>query len=84
MSSVVLTVKACYVASTKYRGHHDTDTSPLVVWRIRTPEKKPLLKREISSNKIPAVRKSNNGDLWSDVSRGNYVYKDKPLFRAVF
>ena len=84
MSSVVLTVKACYVASTKYRSQHDNDNRPLVVWRIRSPEKKPLLKREISLNKTPAVRKSNNPDLWTDISRGNYVYKDKPLFRAVF
>ena len=63
MQAVVLTVKACYVASRMYRGHqlpavqtaatahggdHPPAASPLpvVVWRMKTPEKLPLVRRE--------------------------------------
>ena len=45
MNAVVLTVKACYVASTKY-PRKDHTQSPLVVWKMKAPEKKPLVRRE--------------------------------------
>jgi len=64
MNAVVLTVKACYVASRMYR-HQLTVASPaagggeplanaaagasplpVVVWRMKTPEKLPLVRRE--------------------------------------
>merc|ERR1712179_206105 len=49
MNAVVLTVKASYVASTKYRKLEtkvQQDTPPLVVWKMKAPEKKPLVRRE--------------------------------------
>uniref|UniRef100_A0A4W4GPW7 Catenin alpha-2 n=1 Tax=Electrophorus electricus TaxID=8005 RepID=A0A4W4GPW7_ELEEL len=48
MNAVVLTVKASYVASTKYQKVYGTAAvnSPVVSWRMKVPEKKPLVKRE--------------------------------------
>ena len=51
MNAVVLTVKASYVASTKYKtleakNNMDMDLQPLVVWKMKAPEKKPLVRRE--------------------------------------
>ena len=50
MNAVVLTVKASYVASTKYKtleakNNMENDT-PLVIWKMKAPEKKPLVRRE--------------------------------------
>ncbi|XP_023408584.1 catenin alpha-2 isoform X1 [Loxodonta africana] len=48
MNAVVLTVKASYVASTKYQKVYGTAAvnSPVVSWKMKAPEKKPLVKRE--------------------------------------
>ena len=50
MNAVVLTVKASYVASRMYRFQESQSStcppSPIVVWKMRTPEKKPLVRRE--------------------------------------
>ena len=49
MNAVVLTVKASYVASTKYKRKQTaggSDGVPLVVWKMRAPDKKPLVRRE--------------------------------------
>ncbi|XP_073505282.1 catenin alpha-2 isoform X1 [Phyllobates terribilis] len=48
MNAVVLTVKASYVASTKYQKIYGTAAvnSPVVSWKMKAPEKKPLVKRE--------------------------------------
>ena len=49
MNAVVLTVKASYVASTKYKRKQTAgggDGVPLVVWKMRAPDKKPLVRRE--------------------------------------
>ena len=53
MNAVVLTVKASYVASRMYKyqqPNNDTNPScppsPIVVWKMRTPEKRPLVLRE--------------------------------------
>jgi len=47
MNAVVLTVKASYVASTKYQKVYGTAAvnSPVVSWKMKAPEKKPLVKR---------------------------------------
>merc|ERR1711944_10108 len=43
MNAVVLTVKSSYVASTKYRKTGEqASLAPVVVWRMRAPEKLPL------------------------------------------
>ena len=51
MNAVVLTVKASYVASTKYKtleakNNMEFDQPPLVIWKMKAPEKKPLVRRE--------------------------------------
>merc|ERR1719188_1757958 len=50
MNAVVLTVKASYVASTKYpRMKAEAgikDDNPVVVWKMKIPEKLPLVRRE--------------------------------------
>ncbi|KAL0176179.1 hypothetical protein M9458_028509, partial [Cirrhinus mrigala] len=48
MNSVVSTVKASYVASTKYQKSQGMQNlnMPAVSWRMKAPEKKPLVKRE--------------------------------------
>ncbi|XP_022288187.1 catenin alpha-2-like isoform X3 [Crassostrea virginica] len=55
MNAVVLTVKACYVASTKYKqaGH----TSTVVMWKMKPPEKKALVKREDPNELRSKIRK---------------------------
>ena len=58
MNAVVLTVKSSYVASTKYPRHKDQVTSPIVVWKMKAPEKKPLVRREKSGDVQAKVRKS--------------------------
>ena len=59
MNAVVLTVKASYVASTKYRKASTGSevSSPLVVWRMKAPEKKPLVRREAPEEVRAKVRK---------------------------
>ncbi|CAF0738628.1 unnamed protein product [Didymodactylos carnosus] len=42
MNAVVLTVKASYIASTKYRNKAG-NKEPIVQWKMRMPEKKPLV-----------------------------------------
>ncbi|OXA64275.1 Catenin alpha [Folsomia candida] len=89
MNAVVLTVKASYVASTKYprqgtvsevtdAGFEPTDTSrfyfpvrpdfsilygvallPLVVWKMKAPEKKPLVRREKPEEVRAKVRRGS-------------------------
>ena len=49
MNAVVLTVKASYVASTKYKTLEAKNSStdpPLVIWKMKAPEKQPLVRRE--------------------------------------
>ncbi|XP_064600603.1 catenin alpha-2-like isoform X2 [Liolophura sinensis] len=57
MNAVVLTVKACYVASTKYQKHAGVNT-PVVLWKMKAPEKKPLVRREDPDERHAKVRKS--------------------------
>jgi len=48
MNAVVLTVKASYVASTKYKTLEAKTNMdpPLVIWKMKAPEKQPLVRRE--------------------------------------
>ncbi|KAF2354457.1 Vinculin/alpha-catenin [Trinorchestia longiramus] len=58
MNAVVLTVKCSYVASTKYPRHQrELVASPIVVWKMKAPEKKPLVRREKSEDVRAKVRK---------------------------
>ncbi|XP_025093208.1 catenin alpha-2-like isoform X2 [Pomacea canaliculata] len=55
MNAVVLTVKACYVASTKYKKRNGQ--KPVVLWKMKAPAKKPLVRREDPSELSAKVRK---------------------------
>lgn len=48
MNAVVSTVKASYVASTKYQKNRGMEAlnMPAISWKMKAPEKKPLVKRE--------------------------------------
>ena len=60
MNAVVLTVKASYVASTKYRKSGEQATSaPVVVWRMKAPEKLPLVRREPEEEVRAKVRRAS-------------------------
>ncbi|KAL1423333.1 hypothetical protein MTO96_021306 [Rhipicephalus appendiculatus] len=58
MNAVVLTVKASYVASTKY-PRSGVVSSPIVVWKMKAPEKKPLVRREKPEEVRAKVRKGS-------------------------
>uniref|UniRef100_A0A0B7AJ53 Catenin alpha n=1 Tax=Arion vulgaris TaxID=1028688 RepID=A0A0B7AJ53_9EUPU len=55
MNAVVLTVKACYVASTKYTK--GSMKKPVVLWKMKAPAKKPLVRREDPNELGAKVRK---------------------------
>ena len=60
MNAVVLTVKASYVASTKYRSKQvDKEAAPLVVWKMKAPEKKPLVRHEAPEESRLKVRRGS-------------------------
>ncbi|ESO93133.1 hypothetical protein LOTGIDRAFT_178587 [Lottia gigantea] len=56
MNAVVYTVKACYVASTKYPKSGVKHT-PVVLWKMKAPAKKPLVRREDPNELTAKVRK---------------------------
>ncbi|XP_039486742.1 catenin alpha-like [Drosophila santomea] len=56
MNAVVLPVKYSYVASTKYT-RQETVSSPIVVWKMKAPEKKPLVRPEKPEEVRAKVRK---------------------------
>lgn len=60
MNAVVLTVKSSYVASTKYpRVGAASGVSPVVVWKMKAPEKKPLVRREKPEEVRSRVRRGS-------------------------
>ena len=60
MNAVVLTVKATFVASTKYTSKMGGKVhSPIVVWKMRAPDKKPLVKREKPEEARGKVRRGS-------------------------
>ncbi|RXM29125.1 Catenin alpha-3 [Acipenser ruthenus] len=61
MNAVVQTVKMSYIASTKIiRIHSPTGPRhPVVMWRMKAPEKKPLIKKEKPEDVYAAVRKGS-------------------------
>lgn len=50
MTSVVLTVKESYIASTKYRN--SSNQRSIVQWQMRTPEKKSLVSDYLKNSSI--------------------------------
>ncbi|XP_019142179.1 catenin alpha-3 isoform X2 [Corvus cornix cornix] len=61
MNSVVQTVKMSYIASTKIIKIQSPTgpRHPVVMWRMKAPEKKPLIKREKPEEMYAAVRKGS-------------------------
>nr|XP_033796354.1 catenin alpha-3 isoform X4 [Geotrypetes seraphini] len=61
MNTVVQTVKMSYISSSKViRIHSSTlPRQPIVMWRMKAPEKKPLIKREKPEEVPGAVRKGS-------------------------
>ncbi|CAF1228964.1 unnamed protein product [Adineta steineri] len=57
MNAVVLTVKASYIASTKYRNKSG-NKEPIVQWKMRLPEKKPLILNERQNESNSRTKKS--------------------------
>jgi len=61
MNSVVLTVKSSYVASTKYRKGTVRDQG--ILWRMKAPEKKPLVRRDLGDERKGPVRRASQRRL---------------------
>ncbi|XP_063434878.1 catenin alpha-2-like [Mytilus trossulus] len=55
MNTVVLTVKAAYVASTKYKLPGQRN---VVMWKMKAPEKKPLVRKEDAKDLRSQIKKS--------------------------
>ena len=55
---------------------------------MRGPERRPLLRRELAAARLPAVRRTQDTEAAAGepvaMARGNYCYKNKPLFRGQF
>merc|ERR1712141_283440 len=66
MNAVVLTVKSSYVASTKYPRQalaEGINSKPVVVWKMKAPEKKPLVRRDPVEDVHAKVRKGSQNFL---------------------
>jgi len=62
MNTVVLTVKSSYVASTKYQRQaaaSGLNAKSIVVWKMRAPEKKPLVRRDAPEEVKAKVRRGS-------------------------
>ncbi|XP_060225405.1 catenin alpha-3 [Meriones unguiculatus] len=61
MNAVVQTVKMSYIASTKIIRIHSSagPRHPVVMWRMKAPAKKPLIKREKPEETCAAVRRGS-------------------------
>jgi len=75
MNCVVSTVKSSYVASTKFKNR-GTQNSVVVMWRLKAPEKKPLVKRanQDGENKRP-VRRASQKKVNPNIEMGKYEQK---------
>ncbi|KAG4068385.1 hypothetical protein HA402_007905 [Bradysia odoriphaga] len=66
MNAVVLTVKYSYVASTKYT-RQGVVASPIVVWKMKAPEKKPLVRPEKPEEVRAKVRKGSQKKIQNPI-----------------
>ena len=60
MNAVMLTVKSSYVASTKYRKEQHLSG---ILWKMKAPEKKPLVRREMGNDRKAPVRRASQKRL---------------------
>lgn len=81
MNAVVQTVKMSYIASTKIIRIQSPagPRHPVVMWRMKAPAKKPLIKREKPEESCAAVRRGSAKKKIHPVQvmsefRGRHVY----------
>ncbi|KAM3925927.1 catenin alpha-1 [Leptodactylus fuscus] len=69
MNAVVQTVKASYVASTKYQKSQGMASLnlPAVSWKMKAPEKKPLVKREKQDETQTKIKRASQKKLVNPV-----------------
>ncbi|KAM9296309.1 catenin alpha-1-like isoform 3-T3 [Gastrophryne carolinensis] len=69
MNAVVQTVKASYVASTKYQKSEGMASLnlPAVSWKMKAPEKKPLVKREKHDDAQTKIKRASYKKLLNPV-----------------
>ena len=90
LSSVILTVKCCYVASCVTTGQcrQQNTNQPGLVWRIRRTRGETRDQQddveEVEKNEEEEAALSLGTAFRSSIRRGNYAYKYKPIFRAHF
>lgn len=88
LSSVILTVKSCYVAACTtgpYKQHHTTQ--PPLVWRVRRSQSKHQqeeLEEQQEHLEEEEIEQSLGTAFRGSIRRGNYAYQCKPIFRAQF
>ncbi|XP_068134374.1 catenin alpha-1 [Hyperolius riggenbachi] len=69
MNAVVQTVKASYVASTKYQRSQNMASLnlPAVSWKMKAPEKKPLVKREKQDETQTKIKRASQKKIVNPV-----------------
>jgi catenin alpha len=72
MNAVVQTVKASYVASTKFKTRQ-TDNSVVVMWRLKAPEKRPLVQRERPDENRRPVRRASQKRTNPNIEMSNFT-----------
>ena len=93
LSSVILTVKSCYVAACTAgpHKHHQHTSQPPLVWRVRRSQSKHQLEeleeqqeQQQEHLEEEEVEQSLGTAFRGSIRRGNYAYQCKPIFRAQF
>jgi len=72
MNCVVSTVKSSYVASTKFKNR-GSQNNVVVMWRLKAPEKKPLVRRNQEDEKKRPVRRSSQKKMNPNIEMSNYT-----------
>jgi catenin alpha len=72
MNAVVSTVKSSYVASTKFKNR-TTQNNVVVMWRLKAPEKKPLVRRSDDARR--PVRRASQKKTNPNLEMSNYEQK---------
>ena len=84
LSSVILTVRCCYVASTTGQYKQPANNQPALVWRIRRNQGEHEDIRREQEEEEEETAQSLGREFRGSIRRGNYFYRYKPIFRAQF
>lgn len=71
MNAVVSTVKSSYVASTKFKNRQ-TQNNVVVMWRLKAPEKKPLVRRGDPDEKQRPIRRASQKKVNPNIEMSKY------------